>query len=66
MSARTHIRYRLRCAAQKANVKPSKYVAYAWDDIQTRKYGETRRAINKAKGTKPKRLWRSRIAGAVG
>ena len=62
---RKYIRYRLRVAAQKANVKPSKHVAYGWDEIQTARYGYTRRMINRAKGTKPKRMWRSRIQAVV-
>jgi hypothetical protein len=63
---RRYIRYRLRIAAQKAGVKPSKHVHFAWDEIQTRKVGSTVRQINQAKGTKPKRLWKSRILAVMG
>lgn len=63
---RKHIRYMLRAAAEKAHVKPSKYVAYGWEEIQQRKVGWTVRSINKAKGTAPKHKWRQRIRGVFG
>lgn len=58
---RKYIRYRLRVAAEKAHVKPSKHVAFGWNEIQDRKVGWKVRRINQSKGTKPKRLWKSRI-----
>lgn len=63
---RKHIRNRLRCAARAAGVKPSRHVAYGWNELQVRKYGDTVRRINQAKGTHPKRRWKSRVAAAVG
>lgn len=63
---RKHIRYMLREAAKQAGVKPSKHVAFAWDSIQTARYGRTARRVNQAKGTKPKRTWRQRIQAVVG
>ena len=55
MRMRKYMRYRLRIAAEKAHVKPSRHVSYGWDEIQQKKVGWTVRQINKAKGTAPKR-----------
>lgn len=65
MRGRKHMRYRLRIAAEKAHVKPSKHVNYGWDNIQQKEVGWTVRQVNKAKGSKPKRKWKNRIAGVV-
>lgn len=62
---REYIRYQLRTAAEKAHVKPSRHVAFGWDEIQNRKVGWKTRRINQAKGTHPKRLWRQRIKTVV-
>lgn len=63
---RKYIRYRLRVAAEKAGVKPSRHVAFGWDEIQNHRVGWTVRKINQAKGTTPKRKWKQRIAGVIG
>lgn len=62
---RKYIRYRLRNAAEKAGVKPSKHVAYGWDEIQISKFGWKRRRVHQAKGTAPKRKWRQRVQAVV-
>lgn len=66
MRMRKYMRYRLRIAAEKAHVKPSRHVSYGWDEIQQKKVGWTVRQINKAKGTNPKRKWKNRIEAALG
>lgn len=63
---RKHIRYMLRVAAEKAGVKPSRHVAFGWDEIQNHRVGWKVRKINQAKGTKPRRKWKQRIAGVIG
>lgn len=63
---RKYIRYRLRVAAEAAGVKPSKHVAFGWDEIQNHRVGWRVRQINKAKGTAPKHKWRQRIRAVVG
>lgn len=51
----------LRHRAEKLGVKASRYVREAWDKLQRKAVG-TQRGVNVAHGTKPKRLWRSRVA----
>lgn len=63
---RKYIRYGLRVAAEKAGVKPSRHVAYGWDEIQNHKVGWAVRQINKAKGTAPKHKWRQKIRAVIG
>ncbi len=55
----------LRAQAERLGVKPSKYVAKEFDKAQVKKHGETRRRINQAKGTHPRRTWKQRIADVL-
>lgn len=43
----------------------TKYLSAEWNAYQIKKVGATRRQINQAKGTKPKRLWRTRIEAVL-
>ena len=43
----------------------TKYLSAEWHAYQVKKVGATRRDINVAKGTKPKRLWRTRIEAVL-
>ena len=52
----------LRHRAEKRGAKASRYVREAWDRLQRKKLGDAERLHNVAHGTKPKRLWRSRVA----
>ena len=52
----------IRILAKRAGLKPSKAVALEFDKHQVEKYGKPRRRINQAKGTHPRRKWKSRIA----
>lgn len=63
---RKHIRHMMRIAAEKKHMKPSRAVHDGWETRQVRKIGWTRRAINVAKGTAPKRKWGQRIRGMIG
>lgn len=65
MSDRKCRRNMLRAQAERLGVKPSKYVAREFDKGQVKKYGRERRLINQAKGTHPRRTWKSRIATAL-
>ena len=56
------IRNMLRSKAEHIGVKPSRFVKYEFNEIQIKKYGETRRLINKIKGTHKPKTWRTRIA----
>lgn len=58
---RKYMREILRRRGEKLGVKPSRYVATQWNRYEARKLGEAKRRANKAHGTKPKRLWKSRI-----
>ena len=62
---RKFIRNMLRSQAERLGVKPSKYVAREFDKYAVKKYGETRRRINQAKGTHKRRTWGTRIASVV-
>ena len=59
------IRNALRVKAERMGVKPSKYVAEEYDRYAVKRYGETRRRINQAKGTHKRRSWKMRIASVV-
>lgn len=63
--SRKVIRNRFRREAELRGVNASRYVARMFDRYQIKKYGDTVRTINQAKGTKPRRVWRERIAGAL-
>jgi hypothetical protein len=65
MNDRKCRRNMLRAQAERLGVKPSKYVAREFDKYQVKKYGHTRRLINQAKGTHPRRTWKPRIATAL-
>ena len=65
MNDRQCRRNMLRVEAERVGVKPSRYVAHEFDRQQKEKYGRTRRIINQAKGTHPRRVWRQRIADAL-
>ena len=62
---RKYIRYRLRCAARAAGVKPSTHVRLGWDELQIHRVGYRTRQIHKAIGRKPKRLWSYRIRSVL-
>lgn len=66
MSARKVIRNGYRSEAEFRGVNASRFVAQMFDRRQIKKYGATVRIINQAKGTKPRRVWRERILGALG
>lgn len=55
----------LRAKAERLGVKPSKYIAREFDKALVKKYGETRRRINQAKGTHTRRTWKQRIADVL-
>ncbi len=63
---RKYIRLILKNKAEKQGIKASKYVHYKFDEIQVKKYGATKRNINKAKGSKPRRKWKNRIEMVLG
>ena len=65
MSDRKFIRGAMRAYARKHGIKESKYIRTMFDRLQVNKYGATRRKINQAKASKPKRVWRMRIAGVL-
>ena len=62
---RKFIRNTMRHAAEKKGVKASKWVRNEWDRYQRKKVGGKKRAINKAKGTLPRRKWRMWIKLAL-
>lgn len=62
---REFVRNKLRAEGERLEVKPSRYVAHKFDRHQVKKYGETVRRINQAKGTHKRNTWRNRIAIAV-
>ena len=63
---RKYIRSILSSRAKKEDVKASKYVHNNFEELQIKKYGERRRKINEAKGAKPRRKWKNRIAIELG
>lgn len=62
---RKYIRNMLRNRAEKKGVKPSRYVRSEFDRLQIKKYGDTVRKINQAKGTHTRRTWKMRIVDVV-
>ena len=62
---RKYIRNALRAEAERMGVNPSRYVSRGFDRYQVKKYGETRRRINQAKGTHKRTTWKNRIADVV-
>lgn len=65
MSDRKFIRGAMRAYARKHGIKESKYIRTMFDRLQVNKYGATRRKINQAKASKPKRVWRMRITSVL-
>lgn len=62
---RKYFRNKLRGEAERMGVKPSRYVSREFDKYQVKRYGETRRRVNQAKGTHKRKTWRIRITLAV-
>lgn len=62
---RKYVRGMLKEKARKEGVKPSAYVNKEFDRMQTKKYGITNRLKNRAKGTKTRSKWRSRIEAVL-
>lgn len=58
---RKFIRSILNHRAKKNGIKPSKWVHRKFEQMQIKKYGEHKRAVNKAKGTHKKHTWRNRV-----
>lgn len=65
ISTRKIERNKLRREGEFRGVNASKFVSRMFDRYQIKKYGDTVRTINQAKGTKPRRVWRTRIAGVL-
>ena len=63
--SRKILRNKFRREAEQLGVKSSRYVGRMFDRYQIKKYGETVRTINQAKGTQPRRKWRLRIESAL-
>jgi len=61
---RKYKRAMLRGRAKKLRVKASEYVHNEWNRYQLALLGPKKVSINKARGTKPKRLWAFAIKGA--
>lgn len=59
------IRSMLRAEGERLGVKPSRYMAREFDSYQVKKYGLTRRLINKAKGTHKRNTWKNRVNAVV-
>lgn len=62
---RTYIRYMMRREAERTGKRASEFVHAAWENRQIARVGWTRRMMNVAKGTAPKRKWAARIAGVL-
>lgn len=62
---RKYIRYMMRHEAERTGKRASEFVHAAWENRQIARVGWTRRMMNVAKGTAPKRKWAARIAGVV-
>ena len=54
------IRNMLRSKAERKDVKPSRFVKSEFNEIQVKKYGETRRLINQITGTHKRKTWKQR------
>lgn len=65
ISTRKIERNKLRRAGELMGVNSSRYVGRMFDRAQIKKYGDTVRSINQAKGTKPRRTWRERIRAVL-
>lgn len=65
MSDRKFIRGAMRAYARRNGIKESSYVSTMFNRLQIQRYGATRRKINQAKGTKPRRLWAFNIKSAL-
>ena len=65
MRARKIVRNIIRAEGKRLGVKPSRFLARKFDDIQIKKYGHTVRRINQAKGTHKRNTWRMRIDAMV-
>lgn len=63
---RKYIRLMLKNKAEKEGIKSSRYVHDTFEKMQIKKYGATKRSINKAKGTAPRRKWKNRIEAELG
>lgn len=48
-------------AANKLHVSPRKFLHKMWERYQIKKYGATKVAVNKARGTHKKRTWAQRV-----
>ena len=59
------IRNQFRAEAEAHGYKASKWVHNAWDVYSRHKVGAVTRMRNVEKGTKPKRLWKSRISAVL-
>ena len=62
MSMRKLIRASMRGQAERRGAKPSKWVSVEFDRYQIKKYGATKRAINKGRGTRKRSKWKEAIA----
>ena len=62
---RKYVRKMLKYDAEKNGVKASMYINNEFEEMQNKKYGETRTMINKVIGTHPRHLWKHRIGFVV-
>lgn len=62
MSMRKLIRASMRGEAERRGAKSSKWVSVEFDRYQIKKYGSTKRAINKGRGTRKRSKWKEAIA----
>jgi hypothetical protein len=65
ISTRKIERNKLRAKAERKGFKASRYVRRMFDRLQIKKYGDTVRSINQAKGTHKRETWRQRIASVI-
>ena len=63
---RKYYRYMLRHQAEKNGIKPSKYVAFGWNQFQEHRVGYITRQRNIAHGTHPKNRWPRRVQAVLG
>ena len=63
---RKYKRLAIRLYAQNHGVKhPSEFVQKMWERYQIKKYGTKQVAINRARGTHKKHLWKEHVAYAL-
>ena len=62
---RKYTRKIMKYDAEKKGVKASMFVHDEFEELQNKKYGETRTMINKVIGTHPRKLWKHRIGFVV-